>query len=106
MVSSDSIVEFSPHLPYIYLSQSNWLNFSNQLSSVFPDIHCSSDCRFHKSCDDVFEDMSLKGLTTIDIKLTDEDSKTFNYHIDLQNHLIDGYQFVGYKGTYCYVPVF
>jgi len=42
---------------------------------------------------------------SLNIALND-DQNTFNFHVDLRDHLVDAGQFGLPKGSFCYVPVF
>lgn len=43
---------------------------------------------------------------SLNVELVDKEERTYNFHIDLNDHLIDADQFGLPKGSYCYVPVF
>jgi hypothetical protein len=63
------------------------MQFAYELDSLSNNIDCSyaeNYCRFATSCDKVPEtEMSLN------IALNDKDASTYNFHVNLRDHLID-----------------
>ena len=49
-------IDFSPHLPYLYLPNGDWTHFAFKMGEKYPDIDCSygaNHCRWSKPCSQV-----------------------------------------------------
>ena len=96
-------IDFSPHLPYLYLPNGDWTHFAFRMGEKYPDIDCSygaNSCRWSKSCSSV-----SKKPMPMAFKLYDSDDSSL-MTMDLTKMFIDGDNFGEQTGTYCYLPVF
>lgn len=83
-------IDFSPHLPYLYLPNGDWTHFAFKMGEKYPDIDCSygnNYCRWSKPCSSV----SRKSMP-MEFNLLDTDSN-YRMKVDLNKMFIDGDNF-------------
>lgn len=96
-------MDFSPHLPYLYLPNGDWTHFAFRMGENFEDIDCSytgNYCRFLSSCSEVKQ----KSIP-MSFLLYDDDTE-YKMETDLQDMFVDGDNFGEESGRFCYAPVF
>lgn len=96
-------IDFSPHLPYLYLPNGDWTHFAFRMGEKYPDIDCSygsNHCRWSKPCSQVDRKAMPMSFNLFD------DSSKFLMSVDLNKMFIDGDNFGEKSNSFCYLPVF